>query len=629
MIKDTLFFSFENSVSTSMKLGKEIVMSTTTVTPVELTRDQVPEHLTWNLSSIYANNQEWEREFAEVAASIPSLARFDGKIKTSAETLAEALLARDQVLGLVDKLYVYASMRSDQDTANDLYKGMFARIRSLSIKASETSSYIHPQLLKIAKSKLKSWIAANDTLKLYKVEIDDLFRQKKHYLPAAQESLLAQAEELFDAGGTAYSSLTESDFEYPSFTDDQGNTHQLTGSNFTVLLDHPNRSVRRGAFEGVMGLYGKFNNTFSATYAANVKANIFKKNARGYASCREMAMFDINVPVSVYDSLIETVHSNLPKLHRYIALRRKTLGLPDLHFYDLYCPLVPDVDFKMSFNDACELILKAVAPLGPEYVATLRKGLFELRWADVLPNKNKADGAYSGGSYLTDPFMLLNWHETLDAIYTLIHEAGHSMHSWFTRRNQPKPTGQYTLFVAEVASICNEGLLTAHLLKTVTDVNVRKYVLTQAMEGFRGTLYRQALFAEFEMLAYAAAERGEPLTPALLNEIHLGLNQKYYGAEVVIDDQLKYEWSRIPHFYRSFYVYQYSTGISAASALSRQILEEGQPAVDRYLGFLKSGSSKDSLQLLRDAGVDLSTSAPIQQALDLFESYIEEYEKLS
>jgi oligoendopeptidase F len=519
-------------------------------------------------------------------------------------------------------------MRKDQDTANDLYKSMFSRIRSLAIKADEFMSYMKPQLLKIAKSKLKSWVASNDTLKLYKVEIDDLFRQKKHRLPAALESLMAQAAELFDAGDSAFSALTESDFVFPSFEDDQGNTHQLSASNFAVLLDHPNRSVRRGAFEAMMGIYGKYNNTFASTYAANVKADIFRKTARGYASCREMALFDIDVPVSVYDSLIQTVASNLPKLHRYLALRKKTLGLPDLHFYDLYCPLVPDVDFKMSFKDACELVLKAVAPLGEEYVATLRKGLLELRWADVLPNRGKANGAYSGGSYLTDPFMLLNWQETLDAIYTLIHEAGHSMHSWFTRHHQPLQTGSYTLFVAEVASTCNEALLTAHLLKTNTDVNIRKYVLTHAMEGIRGTLFRQALFAEFEMLAHDAAERGEPLTPTLLNEIHLGLNQKYYGAEVIIDDQLKYEWSRIPHFYRSFYVYQYSTGISAASALAKQILEEGQPAVDRYLNFLKSGSSKSSLELLRGAGVDLSTPAPIQQALDLFETYIEAFEKL-
>jgi oligoendopeptidase F len=599
-----------------------------TGTPVQLTRDQVPEHLTWNLSSIYATNRDWEEEFAAVAASVSSLSRFDGQLK-SAEVLAEALLARDAVGSTLEKLYVFAHMRLDQDTTNDLYKAMYSRVRTLWNKATETTSYLHPQLLKVAKTKLKSWIAANDTLKLYQVEIDDLFRSKKHRLAAKQEALMAKAEEMADAARNAFSSLTESDFVYPTFVDDQGNTHQLSGSNFSMLLDHPNRSVRKGAFEAMMGQFGKFNNTLASTYASSVKADMFKRNARGYASCREMALFDINVPVSVYDSLISTVHSNLPKLHRYIAMRRKVLGLAELHFYDLYCPLVPDVDFKMSFNDAVELILKAVAPLGEEYVATLRKGLLELRWADVLPNKGKHDGAYSGGAYVTDPFMLLNWHETLDAIYTLIHEAGHSMHSWFSRHFQPLQTGQYTLFVAEVASTCNEALLTAHLLKTATDVNVRKYVLTQAMEGFRGTLFRQCLFAEFEMLAHEAAERGEVLTPALLNGIHLGLNQKYYGAEVIIDDELKYEWSRIPHFYNSFYVYQYSTGISAASALAKQILEEGQPAVDRYLNFLKGGCSKTSLELLRGAGVDLSTSAPIQQALDLFESYIEDFEKLS
>jgi oligoendopeptidase F len=595
----------------------------------ELTRDQVPEGRTWNLASIYATDADWETEFKTVGANIPSLARFDGKLKDSPEALAEALLARDAQFILIEKLYVYASMRKDQDTANDLYKGMYQRIRSLWIQAADVTSYIHPQILKIAKSKMKSWIAGNATLKLYQRELENLVRSKAHRLPAAQEALMAKAGELFDAGDSAFSALTESDFEYPNFVDAAGTSHALTDANYPLYIDSTDRSVRRGAFESMMGTHGKFINTLAATYSASVKANLFNMKARGYASCREAALFDINMPVSVYDSLISTVHANLPRLHRYLRTRKKALGVEELHPYDLYVPLVDGVDFKMSFEDACELVLKAVAPLGEEYVAILRKGLLEKRWADVLPNKGKANGAYSGGAYLTDPFMLLNWQETLDAIYTLIHESGHSMHSWFTRHFQPMQTGDYTLFVAEVASTCNEALLTAYLLKTYSDVNIRRYVLNHAIEGFRTTLFRQTLFAEFEMLAHAAAERGEPLTPKLLGDIHLELNQKYYGAEVVIDDVLRHEWSRIPHFYRAFYVYQYATGISAATALSKQILEEGAPAVERYLGFLKSGSSKDSLDLLRGAGVDLSTPAPIQQALDVFETYIEEFEKLA
>lgn len=595
----------------------------------ELTRDQVPQEMTWNLASIYATDADWETEFQTVSASIPGLARFDGKLKTSAEDLAEALLARDAQLIILEKLYVYASMRKDQDTANDLYKGMHQRIRSLWIKFADVTSYMHPQILKIAKSKMKTWIAGNATLKLYQRELDELVRSKKHRLPAAQEALMAKAGELFDAGDSAFSALTESDFEYPSFTDDAGTSHNLTDANYPLYIDSHDRSVRRGAFMTMMGTHGRFINTLAAAYTSTVKAGMFNMRARGYNSVREAELFSINMPVSVYDSLVDTVHANLPKLHRYLRMRKKQLGLDELHPYDLYVPLVEGVDFKMSFADACELILKAVAPLGEEYVSILRKGLLEKRWADVLPNKGKANGAYSGGAYLTDPFMLLNWQETLDAIYTLIHESGHSMHSWFTRHFQPMQTGDYSLFVAEVASTCNEALLTAYLLKTYSDVNIRRYVLNHAMEGFRTTLYRQTLFAEFEMLAHAAAERGEPLTPKLLGDLHLELNQKYYGAEVVIDDVLRHEWSRIPHFHRPFYVYQYATGISAATALSKQILDEGQVAVDRYLGFLKSGSSKDSLDLLRGAGVDLSTSAPIQQALDVFEAYIEEFEKLS
>jgi oligoendopeptidase F len=378
----------------------------------------------------------------------------------------------------------------------------------------------------------------------------------------------------------------------------------------------------------MMGTYRNFANTFAATYAASVNADVFYMRARRYTSCREQAMFSINVPVSVYDSLIETVHTGLPTLHRYLALKREKLGLADLHAYDLYCPLVPGVEFKKSFWGACEFILEALAPLGPEYCSILRKGLFELRWADVLPNQGKYSGAYCGGSYLTDPFMLLNWQETLNAIYTLIHEAAHAMHSWFTRHYQPYQTGWYTLFVAEAVSKLGERLLTAHLLNTVTDVNVRKYVLNHAMEGIRTTLFRQTLFAEFEMLTHDAVERGEPLTAKFLGETYLALNQKYYGTEVIIDDILKNEWMRIGHFYSAFYVYLYSTGDSGGTTLANQLLAEGQPARDRILSLLKAGSSKDSLDLLREAGVDLSTPAPIQQSVVLLERYMQEFEKL-
>jgi oligoendopeptidase F len=619
--------SFDACVLTAMKQREVIFMSATTPTAT-LSRDQVPENLTWNLSSIFQTDADWEFEFASVSARVLDIARFKGKLKASPEALAEALLARDSVWALIGKLCAYAGLRKDQDTKNDHYQSMFERSRSLSIKFGDITSYFTPEILKIGKVTLNKWTTSNKNLKLYQREIDDLIRQKKHTLPAAVEAVMAKAGNLTNTGKSVYNTLTDSDLEFPTFTDDGGNVHQFTDATYSTYRDHPDRSIRRASFEVMMGTYGKFANTLAATYAASVRADVFDQEMRGYTSCRAQAMFSINVPEGVYDSLIATVHASLPKLNRYLALRRKKLGLPDLHAYDLYCPMVPYVDFKMSFYDACELILKAVAPLGEEYVATLRKGLLELRWADVLPNMGKATGAYAGGSYLTDPFMLLNWQETLNAIFTLIHEAGHAMHSWFTRHYQPYQTGSYTLFVAEVASKCNEALLTAYLLKITTDVNVRKYILNHAMEGIRTTLFRQTLFAEFEMLTHAAAERGEPLTAKLLGEIYLALNQKYYGTEVIVDDILKYEWMRIPHFYRSFYVYQYATGESAANALAKQILEEGQPARDRYLSFLKSGDSKDSLVLLLDAGVDLSTPVPIQQSLVLFDRYMDEFEKL-
>jgi oligoendopeptidase F len=597
-------------------------MSTNTI----ITRDQVPLEYTWNLSSIYATDADWETEFAAVSARMPQLAQFSGKLK-SAKSLAQALAARDIENSTIGKLHAYASMRSDEDKTNGFYQDMYQRIGSLYNDFAAVVSYMHPQMLKLPESKLSGWSKKSKALIPYQREIAQLIRDKPHYASEAVEAKKAEAEEL-DNAESIYSALVNADLKFPNFVDDQGNSHSLTQKNWPVHIESSDRSVRKGAFESMMGTFGSFQNTFAATYAAQVKASIFRSKGGNFAGNRARALFNINVPESLYDALIDTVHLNLPKLHRSMAIRRKELKLSELHFYDLYCPLDRAVadSFKMSYKEACELVLKAVAPLGEEYVSVLRKGLLELRWADVLPNKGKRNGAYSGGEYLTDPFMLLNWQETLDAIYTLAHEAGHSMHSWFTRRNQPYQTGDYTIFVAEVASTCNEALLTQYLLRTYTDKNIRKYILTHAMEAFRGTLYRQTLFAEFELLAHGKAEEGTPLTPKLLNEIHLSLNQKYYGAEMVVDDLLQYEWMRIPHFYSPFYVWQYCTGISAGTALAAQILKEGQPAVERYLRCLKSGSSQDSLDLLRGAGVDLSTAAPIQAGLDVFESYIDAYE---
>jgi oligoendopeptidase F len=488
-------------------------------------------------------------------------------------------------------------------------------------------SYMDPEILSIKTERLTGWIERYPQLKVFERELTNLIRSKAHRLSAKDESLLAQVSEI-DAAGTIYDALTDSDKVLPNLFDHEGREIQLTDGNFGNFLDSPDRAVRQKAFEAMFGWFQEHNNTLATTYATNVRSDVVFSRIRGYKSSLARALYAINVPESVYHSLVDTVHKNLPKLHRYLALRKKMLGLPELHFWDLYVPLVGEVNFAVTFEEACEIILKAVEPMGEEYVNALRHGL-KSRWVDVMESKGKASGAYSGGSYLTDPFMLMNWQDRINSLFTLAHEAGHSMHSYFTRKNQPYQTGGYTLFVAEVASTFNEALLRAYLLRTVEDKAVRRFVVNHALEAFRATLYRQTLFAEFEQLAHEISERDEPLTADVLNALHKGLNEQYYGAEVVIDDLLKYEWSRISHFYRSFYVYQYATGISAATTLSHQVLEEGAPAVARYLNFLKSGSSKDSIDLLRDAGVDFATPAPIQRAFDTFEEYIEEFEKLA
>ena len=422
--------------------------------------------------------------------------------------------------------------------------------------------------------------------------------------------------------------FNNADLELPVIKDENDNDVQLShGKYVSFFLENKDRSVREAAFNAMHSAYNQMRNTLATNYSLRVKSDIFFSRSRKYGSSLKAALGPANIPVAVYDNLVSTVNENLPSLHRYLELRKQVLSLSELHIYDLYVPMVKEIDYKITHSQARETCLAALAPLGADYVETLRKG-FESRWVDVAENQGKRSGAYSWGSYGTYPFMLLNWQDSMDSMFTLIHEAGHSMHSFHSRQTQPYCYGDYTLFVAEVASICNEMLLTHQLLKNTDDPALKRYVINHALDGFRGTMFRQTLFAEFERDAHARAEAGEALTPEMLCGLYMNLNRKYYGAVVSLDDLVEIEWARIPHFYSSFYVYQYATGISAAVALSQQIIEEGSPAARRYLRFLSGGSSKYSLDLLKDAGVDLSTPAPIQQALDVFSSYIGEFEKL-
>jgi oligoendopeptidase F len=600
----------------------------TTAAAAPRKRNAIPAEHTWNLESIYPTNAAWEQDFQKVTAALPQLRQFEGKLGSSARPLLDALTARDVAGEMLERIYVYAHMRMDEDTTNSTYQALNDRATTLWSEFGAASAFFTPEILAIPQQQLDAFLAAEPKLQLYRHAFDEITRMRPHVLTSEMEALLAQASEMGATAGHVYSMLSDADLKFPTLKDENGQDVQLTQANYVPrFLRNQDRGVRKAGFDAMMGAFGAYNNTFGAMLAAQVKRDIFFARARHFGSAIEAALYPNNIPTSVYTSLIETVHRNLPILHRYLRLRQRLLGLDRLHMYDLYVPMVREVEVKVPYAEAQAQVARAVGPLGQEYVQALQQGLGS-RWVDVYENAGKRSGAYSGGAYSTQPFILLNYQDTLDDMFTLAHELGHSMHSYFTRRTQPYPYGDYTIFVAEVASTLNEALLTHFLLQQTQDHAVRVSLLNHAMENYRTTLYRQTLFAEFEQQAHARAEAGEALTPELLDDIFKRLNDQYYGPAVEVDDAIKYEWSRIPHFYSSFYVYQYSTGIAASAALARQILAEGEPAARRYLRFLSSGSSEYSIDLLRGAGVDLASPAPVQAALDTFGRYIDEMERL-
>lgn len=582
----------------------------------------------WHIEDYFKTDADWETAFSTVEAALPDLSAFSGTLADSADSLL-ACLKKNEALSLqLDHVYTYAAMRMHEDSSNAFYQGMASRAEMLLIRYSAAISFLTPEIIAIPAEKLAAFRKEKAAdFAIYDHFFHTLLRQKAHTLTPAEETLLAKTAELGSAPQQIFTMLNDADITFPPVRTSDGEELELTKGRYVTFLESPDRSVREQAFRNLYSVYSAQKNTIAATYAASVKSDVFFANARKYDSAMEMALSDDNIPLSVYDTLIETVNKNLPLLHRYVSLRKKELGVDVLHMYDLYVPLVPDADVKIPYAEAKQTVKEALKVMGEEYSAALEHGM-ESGWIDVYENKGKRGGAYSWGSYGVHPFVLLNHNDTINSMFTLAHEMGHALHSFFTWKKQPYLYADHKIFVAEVASTCNEALLMEHLLQTTEDKAMRKYLINYFLEQFRGTLFRQTMFAEFEKITHSMAENGEPLTWENMSKIYHDLNCKYFGEDIVIDTEIDIEWARIPHFYNAFYVYQYATGYSAAIALSRKILKEGQPAVNAYLDFLSKGDSEYSIDLLRGAGVDMASAAPIENAMQLFKELLDEFETL-
>ncbi|MCX7569782.1 oligoendopeptidase F [Tumebacillus sp. DT12] len=590
-------------------------------------RSEIETAYQWNLGTMYQSNEEWERDYQKAQEMFPQVEAFKGRLGESSATLLAALRLQDEIAQVLENVYVYANMNSHTDTANSANQALADRSNTLMAKAMSSLSFYKPEILELPAETLEQFLKENEDLRVYGTFLQRLMDEKEHVLSPELEDLLARTSELADAPDTIFSMLTNADLEFGTVEDSQGNEHAVSEGMYRLLLENRDRVLRENAFKRLFGTYGKFRNTLSAAYSANVKKDVFYAQAKKYNSSLEMSLFPDNVPTDVYNNLIAAVHENLDTMHRYVALRKKVLKVDDLHYYDLFVPMVENVEMSVTYEEAKEKSLTALAPLGDEYVSVVKRS-FDENWIDVYPNQGKRSGAYSWGSYSSSPFILMNYNDSLDSLFTLVHELGHSVHSYYSHKDQPYVYGNYTIFVAEVASTLNENLLLEKLLAETTDKQQRMYLLNHSLDQFRSTMFRQTMFAEFEKICHATIEEGGALTADVLREIYGDLNKKYYGPDLVIDDELHNEWSRIPHFYNSFYVYKYATGFAAAIALGRQIMGEGAPAVERYLNFLSGGSSKDPLDLLKGAGVDMSSPQPIHDALQVFKERLAELEQL-
>lgn len=582
---------------------------------------------TWNLESIYANNELWEEDYAALEKDAAEFAKLKGAIEADVSKIPAVLDAYYGLHRRLSKLSVYARMRFDQDTTDSTYQTMSAKIGSLGVKIGAASAFVEPEILSYSKEQLEAAEKENERTAYYGRKIEEMLRGQEHTLDAEKEELLAAAGDMAEAPDDIFSVLMNADMKYPDIVLEDGTHLPLTNSTYISYMESPDRAVREGAFKTLYGQIASLKNTFAAIYRGNLKQAKFYAQSRKYSSARAMYLADSNVPESVYDNLLSAVHEALPMMYRYVAVRKKVLGVDKLHMYDVYTPIVAAQNQTYEFEQAKQMVLEALKPMGEDYLSHAREGL-ENRWIDIYPNKGKKGGAYSWGCYDSQPFILLNYTKNLDSVFTLIHEMGHSIHSYYSITAQDYAYSDYKIFVAEVASTCNECLLMHDLLKKTTDKEQRKYLLNHYLDSFKGTLFRQTMFAEFEKTAHDYCAQGKPLTAEALSQMYLELNQKYFGPDMEKDEEIAYEWMRIPHFYTPFYVYQYATGYSAAVVLSAKILKEGKPAVDAYMSFLKGGESKDPIDLLKMAGVDMTTEKPVADALALFGELVAELEAL-
>ena len=590
-------------------------------------RSETDKAYQWKIEDLYENDELWQRDYELLKQKTGEFEQFRGRLKEGSRLFLDALRGMDELNMRFEKIYVYANQRLHEDTGNSRYQELSGKAQTLMVQLYGALAFMNPEILALPEETLEGYFREEPELGVYRHFVEELMRDRDHTLPAEQEELLARTGEMAEGPKDIFTMFNNADIQFPTIWGEEGEPIMVTHGNFISLLENQDREIRRAAFDSVYETYGKFKNTLAAMYRANVRQETFYASVRGYRSSLEAALYGNAIPVPVYDRLIETVNEHLPLLHRYVGLRKRLLGLDELHMYDLYVPMVSDADRKISFEEAKQLVKEGLAPLGEEYLAILQEG-FDGGWIDVYENQGKKSGAYSWGAYGTHPYVLMNYHDNLNQVFTLAHEMGHAIHSYYSDKNQPYVYAGYRIFVAEVASTCNEALLIRHLMEKAEGKKEKAYLINYFLEQFRGTLYRQTMFAEFEKKTHAMEEAGEQLTAESLCRVYYELNRKYFGNEITVNEKIAMEWARIPHFYTPFYVYQYATGFSAAIALAGRILKEGTPAVEDYKKFLKGGSSAYPIELLRMAGVDMESAKPVREALRVFGDYLDELETL-